>query len=534
MDRQQFFQTVLPFLGSEDNIIRYIWQDCDLYLTVKDAGALQLEALRMVDTVAGVELSRGRVKITMQGTESGKESNMAKNNKFEELAGSVIELVGGKENYTKFFHCVTRLRLVITDKTKVDEDAINAIACVVGTKWADNQLQIIIGTDVADAYHAICEKNGIKDGAEPADQPDTGEKKKFSFMAVIEAVTGCIIPLIPVFMGCALVRTIGIVLGMTGVISTDSSTYQILDMVGIGSNYFMPVLVAATAAKRFGATETLAMGICALLLAPTFTANVAEGAAMTLFGLPVYSGDYSSMLFPSIIVVFVMSYVEKFFKKHIRVLQIMLIPLCTVLVMVPLQFCLLAPVGLWIGEIITSAIMYIYTKIGFLAVGLLAGLFPLLVFTGMHTATIPAMMTCYMTYGFDPLILPSMSLSNFNQGMAALGVMLKSKNKDTKATALGAAIPALAAGVTEPALFGVNFPNRTPLIASVIGGFVGGCYLGIQNVGCYGAGGLGVMSVLGFISPEPHTLVHGMIAVILSMAVSFVLTLVLFKDKKGE
>lgn len=532
MDREQFLQIILPCLGGPENVSRQIWKENKLCVTVKDVGVLQLDALRKSDAVAAANIDRARVTVIMQGLKNEKESEMAKNNKFDGLAGSIIELVGGKENYTEFYHCVTRLRFGIVDKSKVNEDTIRKIEGVVGTKWADNQIQIIIGTDVADAYNAICEKNGIRDGGESMPKAETAKKKKFTFMTVIEGITGCIMPLIPAFMGCALVRTIGIILGLTGLISTDSTTYQLLDMVGIGCNYFMPILVAGAAAKKFGATESLAMGLCALLLAPAFTANVADGVAMTFFGLPVYAGDYSNMIFPSIIIVFIMSYVEKVLRKYIHVLQIMLIPLCTVLIMVPLQFCLLAPVGLWVGELITNAIMFIYTKVGFIAVGLLAGVYPLLVFTGMHTATLPAMFTCYMTYGFDPIILPSQTLSNFNQGIASLAVVLKTKNPNIKTTALGAAIPAVAAGVTEPALFGVNFPQRTPLIAAMVGGFVGGCYLGLQHVACYAAGGLGIMAVLGFISTEPRTLIHGIIGTVISVVVTFVLTFILYKDKK--
>ena len=534
MNQEQILQDVLPFVGGASNISRQVWQKNVLHLAVKDVGVLQLEALRGFDIVAGVELNRSRVSITMQGSEKEEETEMAKN-KFDELADQIIGLVGGKDNFTKFFHCVTRLRFVVNDKSKVDEAAIKNIPGVVGTKWADNQIQIIIGTDVETAFNAICQKNGISDTSAAEAAPDQASaKKKITPMTVLEAVTGCIIPVIPAFMGCALVRTIGVLLGMLGIISTDSTTYQFFEIVNEGSNYFIPILVAYTAAKKFGATETLAMALCGMLLAPTFVGNVTNGTAMTLFGLPIYAGSYSGMLFPSIIIVFVMSYVEKFFKKHIHFLEIMLIPVCVTVVMVPLEFALLAPVGSWIGTLITNAIMFAYTKLGFIAVGLMTALFPLMVLAGMHTAMVPAMMTCYMTYGFDPMILPSMSISNFNEGAAALGVMLKSKNKNTRATALGAAIPAIVAGVTEPALFGLNLPHKTPLIAVIIGGFVGGCYLGLQGIGCYGAGGVGIMSVLGFISSEPRTLIHGLIGTVISVVVTFVLTLILYKGDKKE
>ena len=535
MDQEQFLQSVFPYVGGKSNVVRHIWRESVLHLSLKDVGALSLDELRQAENVTAVELNRSRISVMTHGLEIKEDKSMAAG-KFDELADKIIDLVGGKDNFDIFIHCVTRLRFNVKEKTKVQEAEIQKLSGVLGTKWADNQLQVIIGTDVIDAYQLICERNNIT----VTEKPNTLEKaadadqKTFSFMTIIEGINGCIIPLIPAFMGCALVRTFGIVLGMLGIISTEPTTYQLLDMVGIGCNYFMPILVASAAAKKFGVTESLAMGVCSLLLAPAFISNVADGVAMTLFGIPVYSGEYSSMLFPSIIIVFVMSYIERFFKRHIRVLQFMLIPLCTVLVMVPLEFCLLAPLGLWIGEIITNAIMFIYSKVGFIAVGLFTSIYPLLVFTGMHNATVPAMITCYMTYGFDPIILPGMTLSNFNQGFATLAVVFKTKKPKTKTTALGAAIPAIVAGVTEPALFGINFPHKVPLISAIIGGFAGGCYLGLQHVATYAAGGIGIMALLGFISSDPRTLIHGIIAAVISISVTFILTFIFYKDQKEE
>lgn len=453
--------------------------------------------------------------------------------KYNALADHVIGLVGGKENILSFTHCVTRLRFNLKDTPKAKTEQIKKLEHTVGTKWAGNQLQIIIGTDVANAYKAILEKNNMQELTSSGNAPATKGKKKFRPQAVIEAITGCVIPLIPAFMGVSLVKTLGILLNFMGILSAESSTYMMLDMVGTAGMYFMPILVAYTAAKKFGATEVLAMALCSLMLAPSFVENVTNSAAMTIWGIPVYNGDYSNMLFPSIIVVFVMSYVEKFFKKRIpAVLSMLLVPLCTMMVMVPLMFCLLAPVGLWIGALITDGIMFLYTKAGFLAVGLLAAIFPVLVLTGMHTATVPAMITCYMAYGFDPIILPAMTLSNMAESMAAFGVAVKAKKGDQKSTAIGAGIPAFLAGITEPALFGINLPYKTPLIAAILGGFVGGCYVGITHTGAFGAGGTGVLALVAFISEDAGTFINGIIGVAITCAVTFVATLLLFRNKR--
>ena len=139
------------------------------------------------------------------------------------------------------------------------------------------------------------------------------------------------------------------------------------------------------------------------------------------------------MIFPSIMVVFVLSYVERFFKKIMpELIRIMMVPLCTVLVMLPLTLCLIAPAGIVLGDGITWLVEMIYEHVGFLGVGILSGLYPVLIVTGMHSTLAPVCMSFFTKFGYDPLIIPACYIANFTQSAAALAVAFKSKNKDTK------------------------------------------------------------------------------------------------------
>ena len=209
----------------------------------------------------------------------------------------------------------------------------------------------------------------------------------------------------------------------------------------------------------------------------------------------------------------------------------MVVPLGTFLVMLPLSLCLVAPAGVFLGNGITWLVETIYNNIGFLGVGVLSGLYPLLILTGMHSTLAPVCISYFTKFQYDPLIIPACYIANFGQAAAAAAVTLKSKNADVKGIAGSSALTAFLAGVTEPALFGVNFRYRKPLIASVIGGFVGGCYAGLMGCKLVAMSGLGVFALAGFLSSDIMNFVNYVIAVVIAMVVTFAITFVTFKDE---
>ena len=265
-------------------------------------------------------------------------------NKYQAMAGQILDLVGGKENIRTFAHCMTRLRFNVKDKGLVDTDKIGKLPGCMGTQWANDQLQVIIGQSVDQAYDAICEAGGLQKEAGIEENLDAGKKKKITLLTICEGISGCIVPLIPLFMASGLIKVVLVLANLVGLLPTDSSTYTVLTYASDAALYFLPVIIGYTAAKKFGADPSLAMGLCALLVYPNFATALTGETPVTLFGIPVYSATYSNMMFPSIMVVFVLGYVERFFKKYVpEVLRVMLVPLLTFLVMLPLSLCLIAP-----------------------------------------------------------------------------------------------------------------------------------------------------------------------------------------------
>ncbi|MCI6379507.1 MAG: PTS transporter subunit EIIC [Faecalicoccus sp.] len=464
---------------------------------------------------------------------------MAKKQKYEQLANQIIDLIGGKENVTFFTHCVTRLRFNLKDKSLVQKEAIENIEGVMGSQWQNDQYQIIIGQAVGDAYDLICTKTGLG-GENTLDEEETSTKKKLSlslvFGNILDGISGCLTPIIPALIGCGMIKVIVLCITTFSWLPTDSGTNQILTIVGDAGFYFLPILVGANAAKKFGANPSLGMVIGAILVYPTFVNGVTDGTAFDIFGIPVYGASYTSSIFPAILCVWIMSYIEKFFARiSPDSLRSIVEPLCTLLVMIPLSFCLLAPAGAFLGNYVSAAVIWLYNTVGFLGVGVLAALMPFLIMTGMHSAFVPYLMQMFSTVGYEPIFFTSLVISNINQGISALAVGIKTKNKTVRSTSISCAITALSAGVTEPAMYGVNFKYKTPLYAAMIGSLCGGLFAGIMNVYIYAfAGASSFVALPCFIGGTSGltNMILMCVAIAIGCIVTFIATLFLYKENE--
>lgn len=453
-----------------------------------------------------------------------------KKEKYEDLANSVIELVGGKDNITFFTHCVTRLRFNIKDQSRVKEDEIKNINGVIGCQWQGGQFQIVIGQSVGDAYRLICQKTGL--GQKEIIEEEKPEKKKFSLNLLLDGLTGCLVPVLPVLITGGLFKLVILLGTMTGWLDTNTSTAQMLTMVGDSCFYFLPVLVGVATAKKFNGNILLGGLLGALLLHPTFTAIVADQKAISLFGIPVYLTNYSSTVFPSILSVYCMCKVQHFIGKHSpEAIRSMTEPFLTILIMLPITFCVLGPIGAVLGNFIGTAIVFIYGKFGFLALALFAGLLPLLITTGMHQGLTPYVLQSMATLGYEPISITSSFLNNMNEGVACLAVALKTKNKNTKSVSIAAAITSIFGGVSEPALFGVNLRYKKPLYAVMIGNFIAAGYAGIMHVLAYPGGNVSIFGIVRYIAKDQMNFINLVIGLIIGVCITFIITYLTFKDE---
>ena len=209
--------------------------------------------------------------------------------KYQELSDKIVGLVGGKANVQFFTHCVTRLRFNVKDESAVKKDEIEKLPGVLGSQWQNGQYQIIIGQAVNDAYRLICEKNGFaveKSVDEKLDDEKPAQKKgvKAVIDKIFDGISGSLTPLIPALIGCGMIKVILILMDMAGV-PADSGTYQLLTFAGDAGFYFLPIMIGAFAAKKFGANPALGMVIGGLLIYPSFASGVSDGTAFNFLGL---------------------------------------------------------------------------------------------------------------------------------------------------------------------------------------------------------------------------------------------------------
>ena len=266
----------------------------------------------------------------------------------------------------------------------------------------------------------------------------------------------------------------------------------------------------------------------ALLIYPSFIASVTEGTSLSIFGLPVYSANYSSTVIPIIITVYFLSKIEKTISKYCPdILKSFIVPTVSLIIMLPLMLVVCAPIGYYIGTYVSAGVIWIYETIGFLGVSVLCALLPLMVMTGMHTMMTPYWTSAFASLGMDPFFLPAMIISNFNQFAASLAVGFKAKKQTIKSTAFSCAVTCIIGGVTEPAMFGVTFKYKKPLYAAMIGNAVGGVIAGLLGVACYAFPGSGGMFAIVTFTGPGNNLIYFLIAAVIGMIVTFVLTYIL-------
>ena len=270
--------------------------------------------------------------------------------KNQQIAASVLELVGGKENISFVTHCMTRLRLNLKDESIVDDEKVKKIKGVLGVAHSGGQYQIIIGQNVPKVYKVVCETGGFQQEAaieENLDQPKEKRTLKTIGSNIMNYMSGAMTQLIGVMIGAAMFKTVLVLIGpdMLKLISAESDTYLLLNAIYNAFYYFLPVFLGYSAAKKLGANVTLGMMMGTLLLVPDFVSLIGTKESISIYGLlraPVQS--YAQSVLPILLAVAIMSVVETFFKKVVPdVLSTIFVPTLTIAVMVPFLFCVCGP-----------------------------------------------------------------------------------------------------------------------------------------------------------------------------------------------
>ncbi|EGQ9325588.1 PTS beta-glucoside transporter subunit EIIBCA [Vibrio cholerae] len=407
----------------------------------------------------------------------------------KDLANQIVRLVGGEDNITVLFHCITRLRFNLKDLSKADKDAIADLDGVFGTNLSGDQFQVILGDRVSkvcdEIYTTIPRLR--KSSQEGSAENETGEKSgKLAFL--METISSIFSPIIPAIAGAGILKGILALLLTFNILPKDSQNYQILNAISDGVFYLLPIVLAHSCSVRFKCNSYVAMAIAAALFHPSlsglFAASKQSGIDISFFGLPITPASYASSVIPIILAIWLMSYVEKFIDRFMPgSLKTMFVPLFTLIIVTPITLSVLGPIGLFLGGHLTGGVLWLLENMGWLAGLILGGTMSVLIITGMHYTLVPVMVNNVSTMGFDP-IKPIFFVANLGQAGAAFGVFLRAKDKKLKSLALSVSLTA-AMGITEPAMYGVNIRLKKPFFAALIGGALGGAFAVTAGVKAY-------------------------------------------------
>ncbi|WP_270342904.1 beta-glucoside-specific PTS transporter subunit IIABC [Lactococcus lactis] len=426
---------------------------------------------------------------------------------YTDISREILEQVGGEQNIKSLIHCMTRLRFVLKDESIVNDSKVEKINGVIGTNRQSGQYQIIIGNNVVPVYNAINSIAKFNDNS-TQDKENLKGKKQNPVSTIIEFISACMSPLFPALIGAGLLKVLLLVLGPSvfNIISSTNDTYIVLNALGDATFYFLPILVAVTASQRLKANPYLAVSVVSMLIYPDLITLLGGNSPTHLFGfIPIVHASYASSLVPALLAVLLLKYVEigvdkltpEWAKNFLKPFLILLITGIITLVA-------LAPLGSIIGGGVMGILDAIYNFAPWLAMGVFAAAMPFIVMTGMHWAFVPLTLLALGSggVGYDLMLLPAMLASNLGQAGATFGVAFKTKDKDMRGMAFPAAISALLAGVTEPALYGVTLKLKKPLYAACISSGIAGIVAGLFTLKAFAFATPSLLSILQFISPK--------------------------------
>lgn len=446
---------------------------------------------------------------------------------FKELAGLILRHVGGKTNVKSVVHCATRLRFTLKDEKQADTDALKKTKGVLSVVNAGGQYQIVIGPDVPQVYQEVLLLGGFE-AAAPVDDPQAEAADNRSKLSkILESIASIFQPIIPAITGAGLLKAIMALCSSTGILKSGTQTYIILNAMADAAFYFMPVLLAASCARKFKCNQGNAMALAGILVYPAFIQLLGAKDAVTFLGfLPITKAVYVSSVIPIILGVWFMSYVERYVQKvSPRAIKFFSVPLISLLVGGTVTITVLGPIGSWVSGLINSLFTWMNASIPWL-VPTVVGIFsPLLVMTGTHYGLIPIGTNNLATVKWDSVVI-GMLPSNVAQGAAGLAIALRSKNPETKQQASSAGLTAVL-GITEPVLYGVNMRFTFPLYAAMIGGGLGGLYLGLTRVVRFAGGSPGLLVLPAYIPPAEavelgYTMTNLVNAIIGGVVIAFV------------
>lgn len=406
---------------------------------------------------------------------------------YDMLCQAILKEIGSKDNVSFVTHCMTRLRMNLKDEGLVDMETVKKIPGVLGCQFSGEQFQIIIGPEVSEVYPVFLKSVGMENQEVGGEVEDKAFCWKNIPKRVMDAVIGSVTPIFPIISAAGIIKLLAALLGpsMLGLLPADSDIVVLLTFVGDAGFYYFPVYVAWSAAKKFNTSIPIAMMLGAVMLHPTLVQMVSDGTAFTVFGIPMGLVSYTSQFLPSVLSVWILSYVYRFFDRvSPKFLKIILVPTCSMLVMLPITLCMVGPLGNLIGQGVADGLVWLNGVIGPLAVGLVGALWYFLVAAGFHQALAPIAFQNMAAIGYDSIIAVGAITGTYAVMGLAVAYVLRGPKKD-RSIAGANAVTCIVGGISEPTIFSVLLRYRSAMISLFSGGFVGGVVGSLLHANVY-------------------------------------------------
>mgnify|MGYP000862803842 CR=1 FL=1 len=442
---------------------------------------------------------------------------------YDDLAGRIIEHVGGRDNVISLAHCATRLRFRLKDDAKADVSALNKTKGVLSVIQKGGQTQVVIGNTVSDVYEALG-RLGVSLGGEVPDDEDTAVDKEGMKVhgkvvdRVVDLVTSIFVPVLPGLIGGGMLKALLMVCTTFFGLAKTDGVYTMLNTLGDTVYSYLPIALSFFAARRFKANPIISV---MLAIAMCSTTVINQDPQLTFFGLPLIGPKqgYGSTVIPIIATVWFQGMLERLFNKALHpYVKNILNPLLTLLVTGPVMFLLIGPIMSALQNLLSGGYTWLYNLSPLVTGAVLGGLWQGLVVFGLHWGIVPLGQMNLSLYGRNTINAVT-GPSNWSQAGAALGVALRAKDEDVKETAMSAAITGFFS-ITEPAIYGVNLRYKRPFYIAVGVASLSGAIAGAANAAATAGGPVGILSF-------PLFMGEGFVAFAVTMALSFVATAIL-------
>lgn len=458
---------------------------------------------------------------------------------YQKIAKEVIEAVGGKDNIISAAHCATRLRIILKDRKKVDDKAVESIDKVKGFFFTAGQYQIIFGTGTVNKVFEQVSALGIASASKSEQSQMAAEQGNNKLKRAIRVFSDIFVPIIP-----AMVAT-GLFMGVRGLLLQEQilaifgltpesipaallTFTQILTDTAFG---FLPVLICWSAFKKFGGSPILGIVVGLMLVSPSLPSRwgVSQGTEEPLILFGIKMAGYQASVLPAFLTGLVGAKLEIWFRKRISdTLDLILTPFLTLLLSLICGLMIIGPIASGIEAGILNLMVFIFTLPFGLGGLIWGGINQLIVVTGVHQALSVVEIQMIADTGWN-LVNPISTCSIVAQAGAAFAVGVKSKSKKIKALSFPSVISALL-GITEPAIFGVNLRFVKPFIMGLIGGAAGGFLASLLNLK---ATGMGITAIPGTLLYLNNQFILYILVAVFSFGVSFALTYLFgYKDKE--